>query len=363
MSFLNKKIIDFSDNAFGLDLSDLSVKVVQMKESGKTLSVRSFGSEKIAQGGVSDGEIINQKNVVDSIKRAIAKAGPKKIKTRKVICSLPETKAFLRIINIPKVNPEEVGEAIKWEIEANIPVALDQVYYDWQVLEEKLGVDMENKISILVVAVSRKTIDQFIETLELAELEVIGLEIESVAQSRSLLSGDGEQDTILAVDLGDRRTSISISHKGIPCFTSSNPVSGQSISGVIAKNLNISFEEAEKIKLAGGIGSFIKEDAIFLAVKPVIENLISEIEKSFDFYLTGLKYSKTVDRVIICGGGANTKGLIPYLSKRLGKEVSIGNPWIMADIKNKIPIMNKEESVHYATAIGLALKGRDYITY
>lgn len=355
MSFFNKKIVDFSDNAFGLDLSDLSVKVVQMEESGKTLKVRSFGSEKIAPASISDGEILNKKNVIDAIEKAIKKAGPKKIKTKKVICSLPETKAFLRIINIPKINSEEVKEAIKWEIEANIPVALDQVYYDWQVLDEKLGTNMENKMSILVVAVSRKTIDQFIETLEVAGLEVVGLEIESVAQSRSLLSGSKQGGTVLAVDLGDRRSSISISYNGIPCFTSSNPVSGQSISGVIAKNLNISFEEAEKIKLAKGIGSFVKGDGIFLAVSPVIENLISEIEKSSDFYLSGLQYSKNVDRVIICGGGANTKGLIPYLSKRLSKEVEIGSPWIAEDIKNKIPIMNKDESVQYATAIGLAL--------
>jgi len=47
--------------------------------------------------------------------------------------------------------------------------------------------------------------------------------------------------------------------------------------------------------------------------------------------------------------------LIPYLSKRLSKEVEIGSPWIAEDIKNKIPIMNKDESVQYATAIGLAL--------
>ncbi len=356
MSFFNKKIIDFSDNAFGLDLSDLSVKVVQMEELGETVKIRSFGSEKIFPGSISDGEILNKKNVVDAITKAIKNSGPKKIKTKKVFCSLPETKAFLRIINIPKINPEEVREAIKWEIEANIPVALDQVYYDWQVLDERLGTNMENKMSILVVAVSRKTIDQFIETLEAADLEVIGLEIESVAQSRSLLSGEQQQNsTVLVVDLGDRRSSISISYNGIPCFTSSNPVSGQSISGVIAKNFNISFEEAEKIKFSKGIGSFIKGDGIFLAVSPVIENLISEIEKSFDFYLAGLQYSKTVDRVVICGGGANTKGLVSYLSKRLGKEVEIGSPWIAADIKNKIPIMNKDESVQYATAIGLAL--------
>ena len=61
MGILRTKIFDLFPSAFGLDLSDLSVKVVQMEESGKILKVRSFGSEKIAPASISDGEILNKK--------------------------------------------------------------------------------------------------------------------------------------------------------------------------------------------------------------------------------------------------------------------------------------------------------------
>ena len=45
--------------------------------------------------------------------------------------------------------------------------------------------------------------------------------------------------------------------------------------------------------------------------QPVLENLVQEIERSIDFYLTGLKYSESIDKIILCGGGANMKGILP----------------------------------------------------
>lgn len=355
MSVWDKKIFSFSYGAFGLDLSDLSVKVVQMKDSGGGEEVSSFGSADISQGSIVDGEIIRQDNVIMAIKKVIKSSGPKRIKTKKVICSLPETKAFLRIISLPEMKKEEIEEAIKWEIEANIPMSVDQVYYDWQVLEKRMSID-KGKMDVLVVAFSKKVINQFLETLELSGLEVVGMEIESIAQARSLLQ-ENDEKTSLVVDLGDRRTSLLVIIANVPCFTSSVPISGSGMTDAIAKMLGINFDEAEKTKLAYGIGSVSQQDIIFRSVKPILDGLAVEIERAVDFYLSSLNYSSSVDRIIICGGGSNMQGIIPYLSKKLNREVEMGNPWVNLLTPGKIPIIDKNKSVQYSTAIGLALKG------
>ncbi len=354
MSFWNKKIFTFSPSAFGLDLSDLSVKIVKMEESGEEKNVVSFSSAEIPQGSIVDGEIVKRENVVMAIKKAISTAGPKKIKTKKVICSLPETKAFLRIISLPEMKKEEASEAIKWEIEANIPMSVDQVYYDWQILEKNLNGE-KGKMNVLVVAFSKKVINEILETLELAGLEVVGMEIESIAQTRSLLE-ENDNRTSLIVDLGDRRTSLLIMIGNIPCFTSSIPISGSGMTDAISKMLNINFEEAEKTKIAYGIGSVSQQDIIFRSVRPIIDGLANEIERTIDFYLGNLNYSNSVDRIIICGGGSNMQGIIPYLSRKLGREIEMGNPWINFS-SEKLPIIDKNKSVQYSTAIGLAIKG------
>lgn len=359
MSFFNKKILNSGNSVFGLDLSDLSTKVVKIDNDGTYDFVTSYASVPMPTGCISDGEIKKDDAVVETIKKAIAISQPQKIKTKKVICSLPETKAFLRIISLPQMEQSEIKEAVKWEMEANIPLPLDQVYYDWQMLPSDLFLE-KNKITLLVVAIAKSVVDKTIEILEKAGLEPVGLEIESIAQARSLLWEKNEDETVLIVDIGDRRTSFSITNGGITCFTSSIPLCGQSITEAISKGMNVSFEEAEKIKFSYGIGNDFKNDSLFKLTQPILENFIKEIDQSIDFYLTGLKYSNSIKRVIICGGGANTKGLVPYLSKKLGREIEFGNPWANMNLGKNLPVIEKSQSVQYSTAIGLALKGLHY---
>lgn len=359
MSFLNKKIFNDRSNVFGLDLSDLSIKIVNLKDGGDSEFVASFASVPLPLGAVNDGEILQKDLVVSAIKKAIAVAGPEKLKTKKVICSLPETKAFLRIVSIPQMDRNELNEAVKWEMEANIPLPLEQVYYDWQIIPDSL-LSQASKINIIVVAIARIVVDQAIEVLEEAGLDPVGLEIESIAQARSLIDEKKESDTVFVIDIGDRRTSFSMAKGGVPCFTSSIPLCGQSFTDVISKGMGIPFEQAEKIKIANGIGDSTKGDSLFKLTQPVLENFVQEIERSIDFFVTGLKYSDSVDKVIICGGGGNMKGIIPYLSKKIGREIELGNPWVNMRLGKELPKIERSQSLQYSTAIGLALKGLHY---
>lgn len=359
MGFLNKKIFNGAASVFGLDLSDLSIKLIKLESDGSQEEIVSYGCVPLPIGAMRDGEIKKKDQVAAAIRKLVEVSGPKKVRTKKVICSLPETKAFLRIITIPKMEEMEIAEAVKCEIEANIPMPLEQVYYDWQIVTEVLTAE-KNKMNLLVVAVSKKTVDEAISVVEAADLEVVGLEIESIAQTRSLLSQKDCNKTILIVDIGDRRTNFSIAKEGVPCFTSSVPFCGQTLSDSIAKGMGITFEEAEKIKFDNGIGSDLRNDALFKLVRPILENFSQEMEKSIDFYLADLGYSKKIDKLIICGGGANTKGIVPYFSKKLKREIELGNSWSNVNFGKKLPIIEKSQSLQYSTAIGLALKGLQY---
>ncbi len=358
MGLLQKKIFNFFPPPFGLDMSDLSLKGVWLSREGEEECVTSFGSVSLPQGAIVDGEIMNTAAVSEGIRSLLERSGPRKIGTRRVVCSLPETKAFLRIISLPKMSHEEVKEAIKWEIEANIPLSLDQVYYDWQILSDSI-VSEKEKMSVLVVAVARSMVDQFRVTLEEAGLEVVGLETESIAQARSLLPEAHENETTLIVDLGDRRTSFLIAIGNIPVFTSSVPLSSQSMTDAIAKGMGISFDAAEKLKVTTGLGSLALPSPQLIAVQPILENLVTEIERSIDFYFTSLRYSEKIDSVVLCGGGANTQGMLPYLSKRLKQHMEFGDPWVNVHLGDTLPPIERKRSVQYSTAIGLALRALD----
>ena len=351
MSIFSKKIIDPTPPYFGLDISELSVKVLQMSNKGSFDYVYGFASERLSQGVIKDGSIMNENGLVASIKRARLKAG---ISTKNVICSLPESKSFLRIVTIPQMTEEEVREAIKWEIEAVIPLSIDQVYYDWQILEHSVSKD-EKKMDVIIVAVARKYIDEYIEILREIGLTAYGFELESVAQATSLLRDEEKGITSMIIDIGDKSTSFVITVDNVPVFTSSIPLSADSMTRSIEQTFGITYREAENIKVTYGIGSVLKNDHVFQATNAVVENFVTEAQKSIDFYLTGLTYSDAIDRIIMCGGGAKTLGLAPYLSRRLGYNIELGNPWVNVKLKG-VPPVNRDGSVQYATVIGLATK-------
>ncbi len=368
LNFLNKDIINFSGKIFGLDISDLSIKLVQLERNGNREGIRSHSIVPVPENAINDSDIIKKDQVINSIREAVRKSGPQRVNTKKVICSIPESKAFLRIITIPRVKEEEAREAVKWEIEASIPLSIDQVYFDWQFLDgdyschevEEAEKSKGKGQNVLTIAVAKEVVDGFVEVIEGAGLEVYGLELESIASARSLIPSETSFDQVsLIVDLGAKRTSFILAEGTVPYFTSSIPFSGETMTDAISKYLGIKIEEAEKMKIARGIADD-KDAAIRGAVGPLLENLTTEISKSIDFYKDMTKGKREIKKIILSGGAANLKGMVPYLSKKMNREVEMGDPWNNLNLGHKLPIIDKENCISYATAIGLAMRGLDY---
>jgi len=356
MAFWNKEIISLSEKYFSLDISDLSVKVFQLEKKGGKDEIRSFGASEIPAGYIENGKIINREKIIEIIKKLLVTAGPKKINTKKVICSLPESKVFLRAINIPEMSEEEAEEAIKWEIEASIPLAVEQVYYDWQFLEKKDG-----KQSVLTAAVAREFVDELSTVLVDCNLEVCGMEMESVASIRSLIPKNSKKENVFfIVDIGSTKTSFTVAEGNIPFFTSSIPFSSSGITEEIHSDLNLQKEEAEKLKIKDGIDNSSGNNSILDSISSLLENLSIEIEKTMDFYQNMSHSNPEIEKIILVGGGANLKGLLPYLKSKISKEIILGDPWINLNLAKKLPMISQAESMKYVVSIGLAMRKIDY---
>lgn len=358
MKFWNKKILSLDDKYFGLDLGESSIKVFQLEKDGNIDRIRSFNSKEINAGYVENGQIVEPEKLSKIIYEAVSSAGPKRINTKKVICSIPESKVFLRIISIPLIKEEEAAEAVKWEIEAGIPLEIDKVYFDWQFLGQADG-----KQDVLTVAVSREVVDNMVHVLESCGLSVYGMEMESVPTARSLVSRKLEEgEGFLIVDIGMLKTSFIIVQNGVPSFTSSIPFSSRGITDIIASQMGVDRVEAERIKIFQGIEHSIEgeNNPVLTMVTPLLENLSTEIKKTIDFYHTFPNVKADIKKVIISGGSANLKGLAPYLAMNLAYEVELGNPWVNLNLGKNLPTINRSDSIRYATAIGLAMRGINY---
>lgn len=347
--------------AFGLDISDFSIKLAQLKKKRQGFELTSFNRVSVPEGVIKEGEIKKEKELIEVIKKTITEAKGEEIRTPYVACSLPEQHGFVKIIQLPKMKLKEAKEAVKWEAEANIPLSLEEVYLDWQVIPapKDLG-----HLDILINAAPKDLVEEYLRVLQAANLEPVIFEIESVATARSLIKNGFSPKPVLIIDLGFNRTSFLIFVGSSLRFTSSNPLSNQKMITDIAKKLGLSQEEARLLKFKIGLDKKEKQGKIFNALLPSLAKLVDQIKDYLIFHREHVHkldgYQEDISKIILCGGGAYLRGLPQYLSDRLEISVSLGNPWLNilpSKGERKIPLIPYKESLAYSTALGLALRG------
>lgn len=361
---------------FGLDISDLSLKIIKLKKRGRFLDLASFEEMSLKPGLIKKGQIKNEEKLSEVIRETVRKVRGEKLKTKYVIASLPEEESFLQVIQMPKINEEDLRSAVIYEAENYIPLSIEEVYLDYQVISPLLN--HLDHLDVLIAAIPRKVVDPYLSVLKKAGLQPLALEIESLAIARALVKEETSQAPILLIDLGASKTGFIIFSGHCLRFTTSIPVSSGGFTEIIAKNMGMELAEAEKMKIKYGLEEKVKikmkkenfekraeKGKIFESLVPALIDLVQQIKKHLDYYQTHsshehlLKEDKKVSNILLCGGGANLRGLPELLSLELKLPVELANPWI-----NIFPPGKKEtktipfaKSLEYTAALGLALRG------
>jgi len=359
------EFLTLKPEAFGLDISDLSLKIIQLKKTRSFFDLTSFGEAEIKPGIIKGGEIKNEKALIQILKKALAEVKGEKLKTKYVVASLPEEKAFLQVIQMPKMKEEELKSAVIYEAENYIPLSIEEVYLDSQIVPP--GYNHLDHFDVLITALPKRTVDPYLSSLKKAGLKPVAFEIESQAIDRALIKNEVTTSPLLLIDLGETRTGFIVFSGHSLRFTSSIPVSSQSFTEIISKALGVSLVEAEKLKIKHGLQSskVKKGREIFEALIPAFTDLIEQIKRYLIYYQTHTSNEhlppdgKGVKKIFLCGGGANLKGLTNFLSSQLKIPVEIGNPWIniLADPSKGPAELPLESALGYTTALGLALRG------
>jgi len=222
----------------------------------------------------------------------------------------------------------------------------------------------------------KKIIDSYLISLKKAGLAPLVFEIESQAIARALVKNGVSPFPVLLIDLGAARTGFIVFSGHSLRFTSSVPISSEGFTKAIGKYLNVNHDKAEELKIRYGVETDIntyrvetnidvEARKIFEALIPSLSVLTKEIKKCLSYYQTHIfdehfsPGTEGVRKIYLCGGGANLKGLVDFLSHELKMPVEKGNPWtnILKDYLKEVPGMSYEKSLAFTTALGLALRG------
>jgi len=373
MSIFNNNL-----NTFGLDLSDRTIKVAQLRRNGDKLKLAGYNREEIPEGIIMNGEIKKGDELAKIIKKTVSESKPRPISAKFVVYSIPETKGFIRVIRLPEVKKENMVREIAEKSEQFFPISIKDSYFDWQVLLQ----ETKNKeVEVLVAAAPQEIIDSYSKVFKKAGLEPVAAEIESIAIARSLINQRQSSRPVLIIDLGKDRTSFIIFKKPVIQFTASIPICGNEFNKAIAKEFSVSTDEAEKIKLECGLNRQKRSSRAYKAMLPSLVELVKYISKLLDYYQEHFspefyseiqgeslelkkssrlaeKDSFPISKVIVCGGEAKIPGMDFYLSLQIKKEIERGNPWvnIISSDSDEIPPISREDSLVFVTVLGLAMR-------
>jgi type IV pilus assembly protein PilM len=161
------------------------------------------------------------------------------------------------------------------------------------------------------------------------------------------------------LNLGASVMNINIVKNGESLFTRDVSIGGNQYTDVFQKELNLSFEEAEKVKRAKSPAS-VEDKTRRTLIQSVSEIMLLEMHKTFDFFRAS-PTGEPIQRVYVSGGTARTEGLIEYLREKLGIPVDELDPFrkIAFDETKVDAAKMRDISPAMAVVVGLALRSFD----
>jgi len=343
-----------SESFFGLDISDESLKFVELVCTKDGIRVGRYGERSIPAGVIESGKIKDSKKIEE-----ILLALRKEEKVKSVCVSLPEEQAYLFALKLEKTGLRNVREGIELALEDHVPISAQDAIFDYELINENT-----QDIEVQVTAVPKNIIENYLSIFEHSNISVKSFELEAQAISRVVIK-KGDMGTYMIVDSGKKRTGIFIVSKGIVVFTFTLDFGGVMLTQMIQKNFNISFEEAEKMKEKYGLERNTHNKEIFAVILNSVSILRDEILKRFLYWQTYKdekgKNNPPIEKIIFCGGDSNLIGLVDYISVSIKSTAEMANVWVnISDIENYIPEMSFKQSLAFTTALGLAQGGFDY---
>jgi type IV pilus assembly protein PilM len=179
----------------------------------------------------------------------------------------------------------------------------------------------------------------------------------------------GEATGIIHISAG--LTNIAVVEKGIPRFTRVSALAGNQFTQAIANSLNLTFDEAEDLKLRVGLPDInqhgqsdfpadidpVRAQTAQDALEREVSKFIAEVRRSLDYYLTQATQVRTIRKILLTGSGAQLRFLAGYLEKGLQAEVKLADPLSWIQVSPQAAKLVEADRMGSVAAIGLAMGG------
>lgn len=348
----------------GIDIGTSAIKVVEIRKEGNALALTTYGSlalgQYIEKGYL--GQVTNlpaeglAQALVDTLRET-------KITSSQVLINIPAVSSIIFTFDLPAVIEEkEYGVVIPNESKKYIPVPLTDVVLDWYPLPRREESVSESKrikesggdatVTILVVATLNESVSKITQVLQKAGLPAGNLEIEMFSHIRSIIYR--ELFPVLIIDIGASRSRASIVDHGIIEAFRLISRGGQDMTLALSRVFEIPFDSAEQIKKESGLTPTEDSSKNVEILQAEYHDIFLQANSVIVAYEK--KHGKTVEKIILTGGGSNAKGLVEYARTQFSAEVVLARPFDKVETPPFLKDVLSETGPEFSGALGLALQ-------
>jgi type IV pilus assembly protein PilM len=347
--FSSERILALDIGASKLVLAEFS----QMKGGG--IELLNYGSAPI--GLDPDATTESSAYIVTGI-RELMRAHA--IHPGKVSLSISGQNVIPKNVKLPPVAKDKIGQVVRFEAQNNVPFPIEEVVWDYLLTGEEDG-----QLSVLIVAVKEELVAKITDCVMAAGLDPEIVDVSPLALYNAVRYNYGDlPDCTMILDMGARSTDV-VFVEGDRIFNRSIPVAGNVITRELMKEFDLSFEDAEKLKMAHafvGFGGTYESGETGVAeraskvVRNVMTRLHAEVSRTINFYRSQQGGSQP-SLALLAGGSSVIPHANTFLKEKLKIDVDYLNPFRNVAVSEKIPTDQIAEDVSIlGQVVGTALR-------
>ena len=324
--------------ALGLDIGQATVKAVVLDRSGRSAAAEATGCLKFRTEGILD-----EAELYRELKPWLDKNG---WLGYDLVASIPQYIATTQVTDFPPGSERNLEEMVAYETQQLAGLSEESFLDDYQPMPPKFG----RRNPVLIGICRESVINERADSLREAGLFLTDFTISSTALAAAYTklypdAAKSETPQIL-LDVGAENTTVAIVAGGNLLYTASLMCGTDRYVQILAQQLDISLEDAERVKGEQRINPADRSSPTASAARIFeneIRNTIEQWRSEERPEIGRIQFS----RVCLCGGGAHINGLDAYLSALLDCPAEIIG----------VPAKDGERDPLYVTAYGLALHG------
>ena len=269
-----------------------------------------------------------------------------------VLVSVPGHMAFSRFAKLPPVDPKRIPDIVRFEAQQQIPFAIEDVEWDYQVFAREDSPDVE----VGIFAITKDRISEFLENYNAVGMRVDGVSFSPVAvynaMAYDLELGDESTGHVI-MDIGTTATDVIIVDEG-RLWTRTLPIGGNNFTEALVRSFKLSFPKAEDLKRKASTSKYARQ--IFTAMRPVFADMVQEMQRSIGFYQS-INRDAQLDKLVGIGSTFKLPGLSKFLKQQLQLDVVRPTEFERVEIDGRREAEFADHALNMFTAYGLALQG------